>query len=132
MVKYEYSESLQVLAKDVATRIFPNVKSSRIKCYKSREKSEVASKIHCLGDIMQHALGIEPFYVLEFFSQFNDLSTEEKAKAVIHKLMYISDEFGRGFREKGFVTQEKVDGAFEIYMNCRKEDINVNFFDYEF
>ena len=132
-MKYEYSESLQALAKDVAVRIFPKIKTSRIKCYRSDEKSEVASRIHCLGEIMQYALGIEPFYVLEFFNEkFNSLSTEEKAKAVIHKLMYISEEFGAGFRELGFVTKEKVDEAFTIYMNCRKIDEKVDFFSYIF
>jgi predicted metallopeptidase len=127
--KYEYSESLQVLAEDIARRLFPHVPTSRIKCFRNSDPAvSFFAKCHCLDEIMQKALSCDALYVLEFGREnFDDLETEKKVKVVIGQLMNISEKFGRGFREKGFVTKEKIVLAYEKYLDCRRDDLKVDF-----
>ena len=85
-MKYEYSESLQALTEDIARRLFPHVKTSRIKCFKSDNNlsEKVVSRCHSLGKIMQEALSCEGLYALEFIrDKFDDLPTEKTVRIVI-------------------------------------------------
>lgn len=129
-VKYEYSESLQVLAEDIARRLFPHIKTSRIKCFRSSGSSGGSiAKCHALGKIMQVALSCEGLYALEFIREkFDDLSTENKVKVVIKELMLIPEKFGNGFGNQEFVTRENIISAYETYLDCRKNNSKVDFF----
>jgi predicted metallopeptidase len=129
-VKYEYSESLQVLVEDISRRLFPRVLTSRIKCFRSSNSKDTSyAKCHALGKIMQFALNCEGIYVLEFVREnFDNLSTEEKVKVVIFQLMNISEKFGSGFRCDDFVNLNRVQIAYEKYLECRKNDSRIDFF----
>lgn len=129
MVKHEYSPSLQALVEDVSKRMFPHIKTERVRCYRlyDFEKKNVLARCHGLSETMQIALGVEPFYVLEFLGKkFNELSTEEKVKVVIHELLYISLNFDGTFRENGSLTSKELDGAYKDYLNCRKNDSSID------
>jgi predicted metallopeptidase len=131
MVKYEYSPSLQALTEDVAKRLFPNIVTSRIKCYRSYDVSVegVIARCHGLGKLMQAAMDVKGFYALEFIGEkFNDLSTEEKVKVVIHELMHIPEHFGGEFRHHDVVTDENVELAYKDYLDCRKNDLSIDWF----
>lgn len=130
-MKYEYSESLQVLAEDVARKLFPHIETSRIKCFRSSGSSGggVVARCHSLGKIMQQALDCGAFYSLEFIREkFDDLSTEEKVKVVIHELMHIPENFGGGFKHHDIVTSKNVDLAYEAYLDCRKRNVKIDWF----
>lgn len=130
-MKYEYSESLQVLAEDVSRRLFPHIMTSRIKCFRSSGTStkRTIARCHALGKIMQQAMDCEAFYALEFIREkFDKLSTEEKVKVVIHELMHIPESFGGGFKHHDVVTDKNVNLAYEAYLDCRKKDIRIDWF----
>jgi predicted metallopeptidase len=129
MVKYEYSPSLQALAEDVSNRLFPHLISGRVKCYRSYDspKTQIVARCHSLGKLMQEAMGEKPLYVLEFIGEkFNDLSTEEKVKVVIHELMHIPESFGGGFKHHDIVTDKNVESAYRAYLDCRKNDVSID------
>lgn len=128
--KYEYSESLQVLAEDISRRLFPYIETSRIKCYKtSGEDGRVIARCHTLSELMQRALGIKSFYVLEFMKEkFNLMTTEEKVKVVIHELMYIKESFNGSFRKKDGVSIQDINSAYISYLGCRKNNTKINWF----
>ena len=99
-MKYEFSPSLQLLAEDIATRIFPHVKIERVKCFRSYGSStkRTIARCHALGKLMQQAMGVPAFYALEFLGEkFNKMSQDEKVKVMIHELMHIPESFGGGF-----------------------------------
>ena len=130
-MKYEYSESLQVLAEDVSRRLFPHVSTSRIKCFRSSGTSttKTIARCHALGKLMQEAMGVDAFYALEFIREkFDSLTTEEKVKVVIHELMHIPESFGGGFKNHDVVTDKNVDLAYKSYLDCRKKDLKIDFF----
>lgn len=130
-MKYEYSESLQVLAEDVSRRLFPHIKTSRIKCFRSYESSVkgIVGRCHALSGFMQKAMDCDAFYALEFFAEkFNEMSTEEKVKIVIHQLMHVPKSAGRDFNRHDIVTDENVKRAYGDYLKCRKEDSKIDWF----
>lgn len=130
-MKYEFSPSLQALAEDISKRIFPHIRVNRIKCYRSYGSStkNTIARCHALGKLMQKAIGIEPFYALEFLGeQFNTMDTEEKVKVVIHELMHIPESFGGGFKHHDVVTDKNVEKAYKAYLNCRKNGEKIDWF----
>ena len=131
-MKYEYSESLQILAEDIVKRIFPYIKIDRIKCFRSYGSStkHTIARCHALGKLMQKAMNVDAFYALEFIGEkFNCLSTEDKVKVVIHELMHIPENFGGGFKHHDVVTDENVEDCYFKYLRCRKDNKNINWFD---
>ena len=130
-MRYEYSHSLQVLAEDISKRLFPHIRTDRIKCYRSYGSSTrgTIARCHALGKIMQLAMGVDAFYALEFIGErFNHLSTEEKVKVVIHELMHIPENFGGGFKHHDVVTDENVEECYKKYLECRRENKKIDWF----
>jgi len=129
-MKYEYSESLQVLAEDISRRLFPYIETSRIKCYKSTgEDKKIIARCYTLGELMQKALDLKPFYVLEVVNEkFNIISTEEKVKLVIRELMFIKESFNGEFRNKSSITEKMVESAYSSYLECRRLKNKINWF----
>lgn len=130
-MKYEYSESLQVLAEDVSRRLFPHIETSRIKCFRSYGSSAggVVARCHALGKLMQQAMDCDAFYALEFLGEkFNKMSTGEKVKIVIHQLMHVPKSVGRDFNRHDVVTDENVERAYGDYLKCRKSDSKIDWF----
>lgn len=129
-MKYEYSESLQVLAEDVSRRLFPHIETSRIKCFRSYgDSSNLIARCYALGELMQKAMDCKSFYVLEFLGdKFNEMSTEEKVKVVIHQLLHVPKSPGKEFNRHDIVTDENVEKAYEDYLKCRKEDKKIDWY----
>jgi predicted metallopeptidase len=130
-MKYEFSPSLQVLAEDVSRRVFPHVRIERIKCFRSYGSStkHTIARCHALGKLMQVAMNVDAFYALEFLGEkFNTMSTEEKVKVVIHELMHIPESFGGGFKHHDVVTDKSVNKCYDAYLECRKNDTEINWF----
>ena len=130
-MKYEFSESLQMLAEDVSEKVFPHIQVDRIKCFRSYGSStkQTIARCHALGKLMQEALGVRAFYVLEFLGEkFNNMSTEEKVKVVIHELMHIPESFGGDFKHHDVVTDRNVEKCYKAYLECRRNDTKINWF----
>ncbi len=130
-MKYEYSESLQLLAEDIATRIFPHIKIERIKCFRSYGSStkHTIARCHALGKLLQEAMNVPAFYALEFLGEkFNKMSHEEKTKVIIHELMHIPETFGGGFKNHNVVTERNVEECYKVYTECAREGKKVDWF----
>ena len=130
-MKYEFSPSLQILAEDIAKRVFPHIRIDRIKCFRSYGSStrNTIARCHALGKLLQEAMEVEPFYALEFLGEkFNKMGREEKIKTVIHELMHIPESFGGGFKHHNVVTDRNVDKCYKVYMECVKDEKRVDWF----
>lgn len=127
-MKYELAEDIQKIAEEISSVLFPHVNISRIKCYRSYGTSTrgTIARCHALGKIMQKAIGVEAFYVLEFLvERFEKLNEEEKTKVVIHELMHIPKTFGGGFKHHNVVTEKNVELMYKTYVNLKKQKENV-------
>jgi predicted metallopeptidase len=123
-MKYEFSPELQAKAEDVCRVLFPHVRCDRIKCYRSRGTSTrgTIARCHAMGKIMQEALGVDAFYVLEFITErFDRMSEEDKVKVIIHELMHIPKTFGGGFRHHDHVTDKNVELHYNTYIGKKEE-----------
>lgn len=130
-MKYEYSPGLQVLAEDIAMRLFPHVRIDRIKCFRSYGSStnNTIARCHALGKLLQEAMEVEPFYALEFLGeQFDKMDREEKIKVMIHELMHIPETFGGGFKHHNVVNDRNVNKCYKDYVNCVQNGTKIDWF----
>ena len=124
-MKYEFAPDLQKLAEEISKLLFPHINVNRIKCFRSYGTSSrnTIARCHTLEKLLQKALGINPFYVLEFLSErFDKLDKEEKIKVVIHELMHIPKTFGGGFKHHDFVTERNVNKFYRAYKELKYEN----------
>lgn len=127
-MRYEFAPDLQKIAEDISNLLFPHINLSRVKCYRSYGSSSrrTIARCHSLNKLMQKALGVQPFYPLEFLSErFDKLSQEDQVKVIIHELMHIPKCFGGGFRHHDFVCDKSVNNCYKMYCNKKSED-NLN------
>lgn len=130
-MKYEYSPSLQILAEDIAKRIFPHVKIDRIKCYRSYGSSTrgTIARCHALGKLLQKAMGVPAFYALEFLGEkFDKMDRDEKTKVIIHELMHIPETFGGGFKNHDVVCEKNVEKCYRAYKECVQDETKIDWF----
>jgi len=66
-----------------------------------------------------------PAYTIEVISEiYDNMSTEDKEKTLIHELMHIPGGFSGGFRpHKGYVERKMVD---EVYSRLKKARASKN------
>jgi len=124
-MKYEFAEDLQKEAARIALLLFPHVKIESVRCFRSYGTSSrgTIARCHTVGKLLQKALGIRGFYVLEFLSErFDKLPDSEKIKVIIHELMHIPKTFGGGFKHHNFVTEDNVNVFYERYVSLRDEN----------
>lgn len=74
---------------------FPHVKPNQIVCFRSHGSSSRArARIWSLPSIWQKALKVKPHYCIEVLSEkFDNLSTQNQIKILIHELMHIPKTF---------------------------------------
>lgn len=72
-----------------------HIKIEHISCYRTTgSTSRSYARIWSFPKIFQHALNIEPHYVIEVLSKYYDkLDPEEKKKVLIHELLHIPKNF---------------------------------------
>lgn len=87
-VKKEIAKILKVLD-------LPYVEPKRIFCYRTMgSKSRAYARIWSMPKIFQHALDLEPAYVIEVLAKYYDkLNDDEKSKVLIHELLHIPKNF---------------------------------------
>jgi len=122
-MKYEYAHDIQFRAEEISKILFPYIKIGYFKCFRSYGTSSrhTIARCHALGKLMQKALKIPAFYVLEFLvERFEKLSEEEQIKTIIHELMHIPKCFGGGFKHHDFVTEKNVNKMYECYKNYKR------------
>lgn len=118
-MRYEFAEDLQKKAEEISKILFPNIDITRIKCFRSYGTSSrrTVARCHSLEKLLQYALGIKSFYVLEFLSErFDKMSEEDKIKIIIHELMHIPNGFGGGFKHHNFVNEGNIKKLYLLYL----------------
>lgn len=83
------------IVKIIKTLDFDHVKTSRVFCYRTEgSKARAYARTWMMPKIFQHALDIEPAYVIEVLSKYYDrLSQDEKIRVLIHELLHIPKNF---------------------------------------
>lgn len=128
-MKYEFAPELQAKAEEICRMLFPHVKISNVKCFRSFGSSTryTIARCHALGKLMQAAMGVKAFYALEFISEkFDKLDKEEQLKVIIHELMHIPKSFGGGFKHHNYVTEKNVN---KMYKEYKKNENKKNYFE---
>ena len=130
-MRYEFAPDIQKKAEEISKLLFPNIKIENVKCYRSHGTSSkrIIARCHALGKLMQKAIAMQAFYVLEFLSErFDKLGEEEKIKTIVHELMHIPKCFGGGFTHHNVVTDKNIDLYYKTYKNKKKQIEDENFF----
>lgn len=83
------------ISRIVRTLEFDHVVLTRVFCYRTEgSKARAYARTWMMPKIFQHALGIQPAYVIEVLSRYYDrLSEDEKSKVLIHELLHIPKNF---------------------------------------
>lgn len=127
-MKYVFAEDIQRKAEEITKFLFPHIKIEYVKCFRSFGTSSrgTIARCHGMAKIMQKALEIDAFYVLEFLTErFEKMNEEEKTKTIIHELMHIPQNFGGGFKHHDFVHERNVNLYYREYLK-RKENETEN------
>lgn len=127
-VSYRRDEKLEALARDIAETLgFEHINSHRIICLRSRgSKTNAYARIWAFPRIYQVALGIGPFYVIEFIEEnFCKLSEKEKIKTIIHELMHIPKAFSGSIlgHKQGKITAKAEERLYREYVRRKKEQL---------
>ena len=73
-----------------------------------------------MSKVLQIAMRIKAFYVLEFLSErFDKLDDKKQEKTIIHELMHIPKNFGGGFRHHNHVSEENIKSIQERYRKMK-------------
>ena len=125
MMKYEFAPDIQKIAEEISVLLFPHVKTSRVRCFRSYATSSrrTIARCHSIGKLMQKAMNVPAFYSLEFLSErFDKLSKEEQIKVIIHELMHIPAIFGGGFRHHNYICDKNIEKNYMAYKKRKNEN----------
>ncbi len=122
-MKYEFASDIQRIAEEISRILFPYIKIENVKCFRSYGTSSrrTIARCHTIGKLMQKALNIRAYYVLEFLSErFDRFDEEEKIKVIIHELMHIPKSFGGGFKHHDFVCEGNINKYYREFYEKTK------------
>jgi len=113
-IKYFPASDVKCLTDRVIQALgFAHIPKDRVICIRSvGSKSRGAiARVHSFPRVWQRGLSMKSHYAIEVISEhFDDLSTTEQEKVIIHELLHIPKSFGGGFRHhKDWVTRRRVD-----------------------
>jgi len=114
-IKYFAASDVKLLTDQLIQALgFAHIPKDRLVYVRSvgSKSRGVIARVHAFPKVWQKGLGLKPHYTIEVISErFDDLSTTEKEKVIIHELLHIPKSFGGGFRHHGdWVTKRRVDG----------------------
>ena len=97
-IKLDWQEAPEIkrsILQILKTIDLPHIDSKKITCYRTfGSSSRSYARIWSFPKIFQHALNIEPHYVIEVLSKYFDkLHEDEQIKVLIHELLHIPKNF---------------------------------------
>jgi len=117
MIIYEDAPDIrEKSAEIILTAGFTHIKTNFVAYLRSRGSASrrVIARCHALPRIMQKALNIDAFYIIEVLTErYDNLSAEEKIKTLIHELMHIPKSFGGGFIHHNLVNRREVEKVWD-------------------
>ena len=118
-MQYEIAHDIQERFEDIVHTLgLAHIDLDKVVCIRSYGSSakRVVARCHGMSKVLQVAMGIKAFYVLEFLSErFDKLDDEEQENTIIHELMHIPKNFGGGFRHHDLVSVENVKSMQQRY-----------------
>jgi len=113
-IKYFAASDVKLLTDQLIQALgFAHIPKDRLICIRSvgSKSRAVIARVHSFPKVWQKSLSLKAHYTIEVISErFDDLSTTEKEKVIIHELLHIPRGFGGGFRHhRDWVTRRRVD-----------------------
>lgn len=123
-IRYEIADDIQIRFADIVRTLgLHHIDVEKVVCLRSHGSSarRVVARCHGMSKVLQIAMGIKAFYVLEFIAErFDSFSDNEQTETIIHEMMHIPKNFGGGFRHHDHVTAKNVKGMLEKYLGARR------------
>ena len=123
-IRYEIADDIQIRFADIVRTLgLHHIDVEKVVCLRSHGSSarRVVARCHGMSKVLQIAMGIKAFYVLEFIAErFDRFSDNEQIETIIHEMMHIPKNFGGGFRHHDHVTAKNVKGMLEKYRGARR------------
>lgn len=123
-IRYELADDIQDRFEDIVRTLnLSHIDLDKVVCIRSYGSSarRIIARCHGMSKVLQIAMGIKAFYVLEFLSErFDKLDEKEKEETIIHELMHIPKNFGGGFRHHDHVSASNVRSMHEKY--CKEKN----------
>ncbi len=125
-IRYEIAADIQERFVDIVRTLdLDHIDLGKVVCIRSFGSSakRVIARCHGMSKVLQIAMGVKAFYVLEFLSErFDKLDDNEREETIIHELMHIPKNFGGGFRHHDQVWKENVKSMQMQYQKTKKRD----------
>jgi predicted metallopeptidase len=123
-IRYEIADDIQARFADIVRILkLGHIDLDKVVCVRSYGSStrRVIARCHGMSKVLQIAMGVKAFYVLEFLSErFDKLGDKEQEETIIHELMHIPKNFGGGFRHHDHVSDGNVKLMHEQYRKAKK------------
>jgi len=118
-MNYQKAPDLDERVFDIVRKLkMEHVLLQRVVCIRSTgsKSRRTLARCHVLPKIIQEALGIKAYYIIEAISEnFDTLSKEEQTRVLIHELMHIPKTFGGGFKFHNYVNRREVERMYKLY-----------------
>jgi predicted metallopeptidase len=122
-IRYEIAGDIQARFVDIVRTLdLPHIDLDKVVCVRSFGSSarRVVARCHGMSKVLQVAMRVKAFYVLEFISErFDALDENDRDETIIHELMHIPKNFGGGFRFHDHVTGKNVRARLEKYRRAK-------------
>ncbi len=101
---------------------FNHIVVSRVFTYRTEgSKARAYARTWMMPKIFQHALGVEPAYIIEVLSKYYDkLSDDEKTRVLIHELLHIPKNFSGALLSHRGVNRHIEKQANEFFKQYKK------------
>lgn len=123
-IRYEIADDIRERLTDIVRTVnLTHIDLDRVACVRSFGSStkRVVARCHGMSKVLQIAMKMRAFYVLEFISErFDRLDEQEQEKTIIHEIMHIPKNFGGGFRHHDHVSVENVKSMQGLYRKSKK------------
>ena len=124
-IRYEIAHDIQARFVDiVGTLNLDYIDLDKVVCIRSYSSSakRVVARCHGMSKVLQIAMGVKAFYVLEFLAErFDRLDDKEQEKTIIHEMMHIPKNFGGGFRRHDLVSAANIESMHKRYRRAKKK-----------
>lgn len=118
-IRYEIAPDIQSRFEDIVRTLdLSYIELDKVRCIRSfgSATKRVIARCHGMSKVLQIAMGMRAFYVLEFLSErFDKLNEKEQETTIIHELMHIPKNFGGGFRHHDHVSAQNVESMQQRY-----------------
>jgi len=123
-IRYEIAPDIQSRFADIVRTLnLGYIDLDKVVCLRSYGSSarRIIARCHGMSKVLQIAMQIKAFYVLEFIAErFDKLDHKEQEETIIHELMHIPKNFGGGFRHHDHVSEANVKLIHKRYRKAKK------------